>query len=236
MTLAEILADLNARIGSSPEVSNALMTFWVNEGLRVFCDEYDFSWLQKKVIASTVANQSDYALPSDYGRVIELQVDGTSTDPDPYQITSHEFRVLQPTSTHTFSIFGSTMTLNPVPTATGDGNIQLWYVKKPNPLVDDSDSPSDTDMASMPAVYHPALVQYAFSVYNSYDEEQDEAMKIMGSKTNPLPGTFYYFVKLAKDAEAKQKTGQRTKILSKQVFSGYRYPNQSSAFNTVLGN
>jgi hypothetical protein len=231
MTLAQMLADLNARIGSSPEVSNAQMTYWLNQGLRTFCEENDFSWLEKKQIASAVSGQSDYALPSDFKRLVELQIDST-----PYAYSSHEFRVLRSSSDKFFSIFGPTMTISPTPTATGSGNMELWYIKRPANLVNDSDSPSDTTIASMPEAYHEALILYAFAIYNAYDEEQAENQALMGSKTNPLPGTFYYFVKLAKDADSTIKKAQRSRMLSRQEFIGYSYPNRSPISNTVLGN
>lgn len=231
MTLSEMLADLNARIGSSPEVSNAQMTFWLNQGLRAFCEESDFSWLEKKKIASIVSGQTDYSLPSDFKRLVELQIDN-----EPYAYSSHEFRVLHTSPDKIYSFFGNAMTISPTPTTTGSGNMSMWYIRRPANMVNQSDSPSDSGIANMPEAYHEALILYGFAIYNSYDEEQAESQAIMGSKSNPLPGTFYYFVNLAKDADSTIKKAQRSRMLSKQEFVGYAHPNQSARTTTVLGN
>jgi hypothetical protein len=235
MTLNEMLVDLNSRIGSEPEVSNANMTKWINQAMQTFCAEHDFAWLEKKSTTSAVASLAEYALPPDFKRIVELQVNGTSASPEPYTRTSHEMRVLRTAGEQTFSVYNNTVTLNPTPSVTGSNNIELWYIKKPINMVEGTDSPSDSDIASMPEEYHEALVIYAFATYNSYDEEMDEARALMGNPRNPVPGTYYYFVDLAKKNDAKQKRGQRSRMISKQEFSGYVHPNQSAASNNVLG-
>lgn len=236
MTLDEMLTDLNKRIGSNPEVSNANMTTWINQGLRTFCMEEDFTWLEKKVTANTVEDQAEYAVPSDFKRATELRVNSTSDDLNVYKYVPHEQRVLYSDDQDVFSFFGGEIILNPIPDADGTNNIELWYIQKPENLVNSSDSPSDSDIANMPEEYHEALVLYAFSNYNSYDEEQDEARAIMGNPRNPIPGTYQYFVSLAKREDEKQKRGARRKFMSIQQFTGYAHPNKTSSTDTVLGN
>jgi hypothetical protein len=79
-------------------------------------------------------------------------------------------------------------------------------------------------------------VLYAFAVYNSYDEEHDEKRELMGNPRNPVPGTYYYYVDLAKREDSKKKRGARRKMLSKQEWLGSSHPNEVSRTNTVLGN
>lgn len=233
MTLAQLLIDLNARIGSSPEVSNANMTMWINEGLRVFCEEYPFYWSEKRVTTSTIANQAEYNLPSDFKQIIEVRVDPTDTDPHVYVYKPYQQR-FGTTTEETVSVIGSVMRLTPTPTSTGDQNLNLTYIMRPANLVAQSDSPSDSDIANMPEVYHPALVQYAFAIYNAYDEEQAEFQSIMGNKSNPIPGTFYYYINLAKREDEQRKMGVRRKMLSKQYATGYTRPNQLGLVSQVL--
>lgn len=234
MTLGQMLTDLNARIGSTPEISNANLTTWLNEGLRIFCEEYPYYWLEKRVTTSSIANQNEYNVPSDLKQIIELSMDSTASDPNIYAYRPYQQRFGVESSEKTVSLIGSVMRITPTPSSTGDDNINLTYIMRPANMSSQSDSPSDTDIANMPEVYHPALIQYAFAIYNSYDEEQAEYQAIMGNKMNPIPGTYYYYVNLARKEDEKRKMGTRRKMLSKQYATGYTRPNQSGLVSQVL--
>lgn len=229
MTLSEMLADLNARIGSEPEISNSQMTYWLNQAMRAFCMESDFTWLEKKQTANTVASQSLYNVPTDYKRTVELRIDATSTSKNIYTFLPHETRVLADTTDKVFSEYNGQLEISPTPSANGTNNIELWYIRKPTNMSAGSDSPSDSGIANMPEEYHEALVIYAFSIYNTYDEEHGEARQLMGNPRNPVPGTYAYFVDLARREDAKKKRGARRKMYSKQEFVGYTKPNEASS-------
>lgn len=234
MTLTEMLNDLKSRIGSTPEVTDGILTGWINRALLVFCREQDWSWLEKKVTSSTVADQKTYAVPSDYYRMVELQVGGTDATPAPYTLVPWEQRVLWVSGETKVSLFADELYLFPTPSSVED--IDLAYIRTPTEMSDGSSSPADSNIANMPAAYHEALVLYAFAIYNTYDEEHAEAESVMGSVNSPRPGTYYYYVDLAKRDDSQQKRGERTRMLSKQEFVGYSYPNQTSTTTTVLGN
>lgn len=235
MTLGEMLTDLTARIGSTPEVSNSDMTLWINEGMRMFCNEYNYTWLSKRVTSSTFANQEEYTLPADYKLMIELRIDPTSTDPSVYKYYPWQQRYTAPSGEKSVSVLGSIMRVTPTPTTTGSSNIYLSYVRYATNMTAQSDSPSDTDIAGMPETYHPAIIQYAYGIYQSYDEEQSEFESVMGSPTNPIPGTYYYFVKRAIEEDGKQKMGLQNKMISLQQASGYTLPNRTGSVSAVLG-
>lgn len=236
MTLSELLSDLTARIGvtNGQEISNNQLTFWLNEALRVFCREADFHWLEKSTNDSTLANTQSYSLPSDYKRMVEVQVDATNDDPGVHGFVPWEQRHGVQTGDKRHTIFGSNYYLLPTPTTTGSANIDLYYIRKPANMVDGSDSPSDSDIANMPEEYHPALVTYAFALYNGYDEEASDAQYWLGNPVNPSPGTYNWFVQLAKKDNARQKRGERRKMLSKQAAVGYVRPNQIGTVSQVL--
>lgn len=234
MTLGEMLTDLNARIGSTPEISNVNLTTWLNEGLRVFCEEYPYYWLERRTTDSTILNIDEYTLPTKCKQVIELKIDSTSTNPNVYVYRPYQQRFGTIPGEQTFSLIGDTYIIYPIPTATGSGNIDITYIKRPTNMSAQSDSPSDTSVAGMPEVYHPALIQYAFAIYNAYDEEQAEYQAIMGNKMNPIPGTYYYYVNLARKEDEKRKMGTRRKMLTKQYATGYTRPNQVGLVSQVL--
>lgn len=221
MTLNEMLTDLNQRIGSNPEIDNAYMTTWINQGYLAFCSAYDFTWLEQIAYASTIAGQTRYSLPSDCKRVLEIKVDDTR-----YAYVPFEQRDLKDTSDKFFTIVGTEFILNPTPETTGSANIEMVYYKRPEKLTDGSDEP-----AVLPEAYHEALVIYAFAIYNTYDEEHDEARALMGSELRPEPGTFYWYVDLAKKEEQKKKRGARRKMLLTKTAYGL-----TNDTNTILGN
>lgn len=236
MTLSEMLTDLGARIGSDPEVTQANMTTWINAGLRVFCNEQDWTWMETSTTDSTVADQETYDVPSDYNRLVELQIDGTSATPNLYTYVPWEQRVLAVPGQQQVSKFADQLYMYPIPGDNGSSNIDIRYIRTPSNMTLTTESPSDSTIANMPNRYHEALVIYAFAVYNTYDEEHSEAESLMGSVNSPRAGSYYYFVDLAKRDDAQQKRGERTRMLSKQEFTGYSYPNQSGRVTTVLGN
>ena len=231
MTLAELLIDLGSRIGSDPEVDNTKMTTWLNQALLAFCNTSDYHWLEKASTTSTIASQERYALPSDCKRMIEFKIDGNR-----YKYVRFEQRDMYPDSQKIYSVLNDQIYVQPIPTTTGSSNINMAYVLRPTKMTADSDSPSDSDIANLPEVYHEALVIYAFAIYNTYDEEHGEAESLMGSKTSPRPGTFNWYVLEAMKEEKQRKKGQRDRMLSTSEYYGYHRPNTTSTTNTVLGN
>lgn len=231
MTLAQMLADLNNRIGSEPEIENADMITWINQGLLTFCATYDYHWLEKIAYASTVADQNEYSAPTDLMRMIELKVDGNR-----YQYVPYEQRDIQPAESKYYSIINNRIFINPTPDTTSSANIEMAYIRRPTKMTLTTESPSDATIAGLPEVYHEALVIYAFSIYNTYDEEHGEAQSLMGSELRPIPGSFYFFVELAKREERQRKRGSRRRMLSTRALYGYAPPNQASNSTTVLGN
>jgi len=231
MTLNELLTDLGSRIGSEPEITNAKMTTWLNQGLLSFCNTHDYHWLEEYKTASTVAGQEKYVAPSNMKRMIELKVDDVR-----YKYVRFEQRDMYSTDQKTYSILNNEIYLKPTPSTTTSNNISMAFVIRPTKMVNGSDSPSDSDIARLPEVYHEALVLYAFSIYNTYDEEHGEARAIMGNELRPVPGTFYYMVQTAIKEENQRKKGQRGRMMSTKRYYGYSHPDNYSGTNTILGN
>jgi hypothetical protein len=231
MTLSQLLTDLNERIGSEPEVDNAHLTTWLNQGLLTFCNTYDYHWLRTRKTASTVSGQERYQVPSNMKRMIEVKIGG-----DRYQYVPYEQRDMYTASQKTYSILNNYIYVNPTPSISTSNNIQMSYVIRPSKMTADSDSPSDSDIANLPEVYHEALVIYAFAIYNGYDEEHGEQEALMGSALRPRAGTFNWYVREAKKEEALRKRGTRRRMLKTKEYYGYSNPNQLSSVATVLGN
>lgn len=236
MTLAEMVADVKSRIGSEPEVSDAVLQSWLNQALLVFTNEYDFTWLEKEATFSVITDQERYSLPTDCKRPIELTIDSTSTTPNVYSYVPYQERHNISPSQKAISRVGNVLIIYPSPEETGSNNGYLTYVRRGTKMTEDADSPSDFDIANMPEVYHEALVLYAFATYQTYDEEHDEKNNLMGNPRGSSPGSFYYFVEMAKREDIRQKRGGKRRFLSRQEAVGYSKPNRAGRnVSPVLG-
>ena len=221
MTLDQMLTDLNKRIGSTPEVDNTNMATWLNQAYLSFCNTYDFTWLEETTTDSPIEGHDTYSLPSNCKMVIELKIND-----ERYTYVPFEQRDLKDASEYWFTILGNNYIINPTPTTTGSADIDLVYIKRASKMVEGSDSPD-----LLPEVYHEALVIYAFSIYNTYDEEHDEARALMGNELRPSPGTFYWYVQMAKKEEQRKKRGARRRMLGTKEYYG-----KDTSTTTVLGN
>jgi len=221
MTLDQMILDLQKRIGSSPEIEASNLVTWINQGYLAFCTTYDYTWLEQIAYGSTVENQASYTLPTDCKRLIELKIDD-----ERYNYVPFEQRDIQTPGSKYYSVLNNKMIISPVPTVTGSADIEMVYYRRAEKMVAGSDTPD-----LIPEPYHEALVIYAFSIYNTYDEEHDEARQLMGSELKPNPGTFNWYVNLAKREEQRKKRGARRRFLSKAEASGY-----NTSTTTILGN
>lgn len=232
MTFAEITEDVKARIGSEPEVDDIMIQNWINQGLLAFCNEYDFIWLEKEATFSGIAGTSRYSLPTDCKRPIELTFNSTSADPNVYSFVPYQERHRITSDQKAITRVGNVMIVYPEVTETGSNDGYLTYIRRGTKMTENSDSPSDFCIASMPEAYHEALVLYAFGIYQTYDEENEEKNNLMGNMERPTPGTFAYFVEMAKREDMKQKRGVKRRFLSRKEALELNF----SRGNTVLFN
>lgn len=98
--------------------------------------------------ADTVANQQEYSLPTDFFKIrrVEIKYDSSGTfsralpaDLDSVRVnlgnTNQGLGILR---NPTYYIQGSYIGFLPVPTAAGDENIKIWYIKQISDLSSDS--------------------------------------------------------------------------------------------------
>ena len=58
------------------------------------------------------------------------------------------------------------------PTPSEDGEVQVWAVKRPSPMVDPADSPGDEEHGAIPEEYQDAIVTYALWKCADYADDQ----------------------------------------------------------------
>jgi hypothetical protein len=172
MTRVQILNDLKAILGPGVGATDSELNTWINDSYFQMVDSIQkerWDYFIKSCLASTVANQQEYTLPTDFIKMtkVNMKIDGTWRpvsplgDADlryvdtPADTTDQGFSAASPR----YYIYKNTMGLLPVPTATGSQDIKIWYVYSPSELSTDSSTPD------FPTIYHTNLKYGAFANY-----------------------------------------------------------------------
>ena len=167
MTLTQLTTDLTTLIGPGLDISNDNLATWINEGYASMCDALAVAnpdYFTKSATADLATGIQEYDLPSDFERVLMVNVayDGTNwVRCRPLENVGSIPAIMQTangqganTADPFYYILGGNIGLLPIPTASGNENLKLWYVYTPAALTDSSDSPV------LPAKYHP-LIKYS---------------------------------------------------------------------------
>lgn len=183
MTVSDIISDLKNLIGPGVEVDDSGLLNWVNESYLYMCDEItkvlpDF--FVKSVAAPTVANQQEYQLPSDFDKMMMINVAyDNATWRRALPLQNIGFIPVHASSTQNYSesdpryyMSGNYVGLAPVPTVNGTiNNIKLWYVYNPAELV-------ASDTPAIPAKYQHIIKYGAYANYLDQDDEHVAAERV----------------------------------------------------------
>lgn len=182
MTRSEIVQDLLNLIGPGPEITGQGLINWINEAYLYMIDEIQKvnpNYFNKKQTTDLIANQTEYALPSDadevtmvnvnYGdgwrRALPLQ-DGINQVPVFNDTTSSQGFI---SSDPKYYVRDRKLGILPAPATSYTGGIELWHVYDPNPMTADSDEPE------LPVKYHYLIKQGAYSNHLHEDDQHGAA-------------------------------------------------------------
>jgi len=180
MTRSELTTDLKNLIGPGVEVDDDGLAVWVNDAYGQMIDEIikvNPDYFTKGSTSSTISAQQEYALPSDFEKMImvNMQQDGTWTRVVPmgnadlrFIPTAADTSSNQGFSTATpqYYVYGSsTLGFMPIPSETTSDNIKIWYQYTPSQLTADSSEPD------IPVRYHHII---KFGAYANYLDQDDE--------------------------------------------------------------
>ncbi len=134
--------------------------------------------LKKHVQTNAVIADGSYAVPEDFILIQRATYDGrklTKTSLEEVDALNPVYDNGENTGTpNHYYVYGRTVFLSPLPSASGAGNLDLWYIKTPTPLV------LTTDVSELPITYHEDVVRYALARCKELDEEMESAQMIMG--------------------------------------------------------
>lgn len=165
------------------------------------------NYYTKRVQTTTVINQSDYLLPTDFMKVhrVEVVLSGTAPNEDKRkldQITMSEADLLQDkTSTPSaFYLHRDRMVLVPVPDA--EKTLRITYT----PYV--ADMVNTTDLPDVPVQYHEAVAIWA---------AVDCFIKDDRTPTNLLAKKAFYEDLMKKDSEMRSETQSRSIVVTEST-------------------
>lgn len=182
MTFAQLLVDLKNIIGPGVEVNDAGLKTWINDAYLTMVDEIHTAvpdFFAKTATTATVADQQEYALPSDFDKMIMVNIQFSDTWQRALPMPNiNHIPIVASGNTHGFStgepyyyILGDNYGFAPIPTASGQ-SIKLWYTYTPAEMSSDSDSPD------LPNKYHHIIKLGAYANYLDMDEEHVAAERM----------------------------------------------------------
>lgn len=164
-------------IGPGGEVDGSGLGTWVNDAYMAMVDEIgkvNPDFFTKLETTDLVASQQEYLLPLDFEKVsmVNVYLDSQWFRALPLANMSGIPVVARTDSTQGFVasspvyyITGENVGLMPIPTASVDEGLKLWYVYTPEELTADSDEPA------FPKKFHHIIKYGAYANYLDQDDE-----------------------------------------------------------------
>jgi hypothetical protein len=184
MTLAELIIDFKNMVGPAgkgSEVSDSGIGTWLQEAYEDVVDEIlrvRPDYFTKVVTTSTIAGQTEYALPSDFVKLIQVELnnDGRWVKVRPlqnigmmptYSNSDNGYSTSEPK----YYMIGNSIGLQPVPTSSGDNNLKVLY----SYLVPEIE---DTGEPSIPRGLQRKLKYLAYANYLDQNDEHVAAERM----------------------------------------------------------
>lgn len=183
MTAGQILADLKALIGPGNIATDTQLYTWINESYQYMVDQINQTqpnYFTISALTDLVANQWEYAMPTDCERVIMANANFTGSW---RRLTAlqeiNQIPVYQNINTSSGPIVftelnpvyyevGGNVGILPMPTANVTGGLKLWYVQQVADL-----TANDTPLFG--ARYHALIKLGAYANYLDLDDQHQAA-------------------------------------------------------------
>lgn len=181
MTKADIVTDLKAIIGPGNTRDDSQLGVWVNGAYMYAVDEISKTnpdYFTKSATTSIVSGQQEYVLPSDYEKVVMINIKNSGVWVRAYPLNSmNDVTSLNNTNNSQgfsparpyYYIYNNIVGFVPPFTESVGYGIKIWYVFTPPELATDAEVPA------IPAKYHYMLKYGAYADYLDQDDSHAEA-------------------------------------------------------------
>jgi len=186
MTRSQILTDLKNLIGPGIETGDSGLNTWINDGYMQMVSEIkkvNPDFFVKSATTSTVTNQQEYTLPTDFESMIMANEQILGVWKRLLPMGNADIRnipqISDTTSNQGFSdsepkyyLYKNVIGLMPIPTASVTSGLKVWYSYTPSEMDDDSDEPD------IPEKYHYIIKYDAYANYLDQDDEHAAAERM----------------------------------------------------------
>lgn len=200
-TLTQIRTDLKARLDvetGNSYWSDSVLNIWINLAQEDVASSRPWLALQKKDTSlTTVADQENYDMPSDYmsGTFVWAKINEATYD----WVSPVVYRNENLTLSNRVTVFENDLWIKSTPSVSGY-SIELWYQKKPTTLSEDADT------ISVKSELAPAIVYKAMAMAVERDPKQTARATYFDKKAEAILKKYWKIekplVKVAKKASS----------------------------------
>ncbi len=159
---------------------------WANEGQLYIVRKTEC--LQSHKETGTQSTDNSYELPDDFLFMKRATLDNlllTERSIDDLDLVSSYVDTVSSGTSLFYYLWNQVLTLFPSPQLSGSGNLDIWYVKAPLPLLDDNDVPE------IPVWMHKDLVHYCRVQAKELDDDLVGMTKLQDSFNSNIAETQY---------------------------------------------
>ena len=178
MNLLQIISAVQRQFGdeSGAQITTSDIIRWANDAQTDIVRKTEV--LQIHAETDSVGNDGSYDLPSDFIRIRRVSYDGTKIDRIELEeiddVRGSRGRGNTSGDPVWYYVWGTRLWLYPAPDENGIGNLDIYYVKAPDELVNSADIPE------IPSHMHEDIVRYCLGRAKELDEEDGKAQEVMG--------------------------------------------------------
>lgn len=187
MNLMDLKTRVKRQFGDTAgiQVTDDDITRWANDAQRDIVMRNE-TVLQTISTTDAVAEQQDYAFPSDLLVLRGIHYKRVDGDPSFYKLKGMSYQEFDeyidgwdgtaygPSHPIVYTTYANTISLFPIPVSSGTDNLKITYSRQP------VDLESDTDEIDLPLPYHNSVVDYCLSRAYELDEDWNAANMMKG--------------------------------------------------------
>lgn len=176
MKLSQIVTAVQRQFGdeSGAQITRSDIIRWANDAQVDINRQTEV--LQVHSETDAIKGDGSYDLPTDFVRIRRVTWDDVllqRIELEELDKTSRTIDKASSGSPDKYYVWGRRLWIYPRPSNTGSGNLDIFYVKMPDPLVNDDDEPE------VPVHMHEDIIRYALARAKELDEEDGKAQEVM---------------------------------------------------------
>lgn len=174
MNLGEIITRVQRQFGddSGAQITQADIIRWSNDAQVEIVRQTEC--LQIHAETDSIADDGSYDVPTDFIRLRRVTYEGIPLHRTNLEDLDGSTRGAIAEGTPTkYYLWGEKLFLHPVPTSSGSGVLDIYYLKRPDTLV------ASNDVPEIPVHLHEDIVRYCLARAKELDEEDGKAQEVM---------------------------------------------------------